>query len=106
MWSTCVRIDHLLGVPVIGCDEGSAMRLSDPFSDPTQTGVDALTGRDRWLGFSGMTKHGGICKVDYEYVVFSLVYSSQDFIRDLECRHFRFEIVGSDLRRRHKQPTF
>jgi len=42
MGLTGFRIDHLLRVPVVGCDHGNASRLANCFGDPTQTDIHVL----------------------------------------------------------------
>ena len=88
---------------MIGGDQRDAARRANCFRNPSQASVHILAGFDRLIELAGVPDHVRVGKIDDEYVGLAFVDETEDIIRDLENRHFGFQIVSGNLRGRHQQ---
>lgn len=88
------RVNHLLGIPMIGCDHGNAAGMLHRLGDPSQASINVLTGLNRPVEFTGVSHHIRIGKVDDEQVRLAFLDGAQQFFGDLECRHLRLQVIS------------
>ncbi len=94
-------IAHHLAIAVVGGDDQRAAGALDGVGDAPEPGVDRLHRLDRRRQAAGVADHVGIGVVQDDQVVLAGVDRGDDLVGQFRRRHFRLQVVGRDLRRRH-----
>ncbi len=100
------RIDHHLGVAVVGGDDPAAVLFFEALPDAPQTGVHRFDGANGRLHLARVAHHIGVGEVHHDDVEILLAHRIHHDVRDAVRAHLRLQIVGRDLRRRHHFALF
>ena len=92
------RVDHQLGVAMIGGNQQRAPFCSHCRLDTSEAGIHRFDGFDSGLDFSGVADHIGISEIHDDHVKRAVLHRFHDCVGYAGCRHLRLEIVGSDSR--------
>ena len=96
------RINHQLGVAVVGSHQHSAAALAQSRVDSFQTTIHRLARPDRRLKPARVPDHIGIGKVNDEHVKAPFFNGFHDGIGNACGAHLGLEVVGCDFLRRHQ----
>ena len=92
------RVDHGLGVAVVGADDPGAFMSAQNLIDAGEAGVDGFDGADGRLHFAGMAHHIGVGEVHDDHVEVAAFDGFDDDVGDAGGAHLRLQIVSRDLR--------
>ena len=95
------RIDHQLGVPMIGCNQHRATFCANCRFNPTQAGIHRFNRLDRGLDLAGVANHIGISKVHDDHIERSFFCRLHNCIGNSGSTHLRLQIVRRHLRGWH-----
>ena len=93
-----VRVEHLLGVAVVGGDEATPP-AARPRRRPARGSVDRLDRLDRRRDRPGVPDHVRVGEVDDGEAVAALARSPRERSADLARRHLGLEVVARDVAR-------
>ncbi len=91
------RVDHHLGVAVVGRDQQRSTFGADRGFDPAQTGINGFDGLDRRLNLPGVSHHVGVGKIDDDDIEGSVFDSFDDGVGNAGSAHLRLQVVGSNF---------
>ena len=92
------RVEHLLGVAVVGGDDQLAAFGQHGVDDLADTGVDGLDRGDGGVELAGVADHVAVGEV-HEDEVRAIIggHGVEHDVADLERRHLRLEVIGRDF---------
>src|SRR5262245_30520376 len=97
MRSSCVWVDHLLTVTVVGGNDRCSFNSLDCANEPAQTCIEGFDRADCRTQNAGVPNHIGIGEVDDVNVMIALIDGPANPIGYFESAHFRLQIVSRYL---------
>ena len=99
-------VAHHLAVAVVGRDQQRAAGSSNRIHDLPEAGIHRFDRLDRGRQDSRVAHHVRIGIVQHDQVVLAGVDRLHRLCRQLGRRHFRLQVIGCDLGRRHHDAVF
>ena len=94
-----VKVDHAVGVAVVGGDAGHAAHLGYSVGYLLYAPVYSLYSLDRRVKHACVSNHVAVCEVEYDNVILTALDSVYALFGDLIGAHMRLHIVGGYGRR-------
>ena len=98
-----VRLEHVLGVAVVGGHDRHAARAGDGVEHPSQLGVDRLDGPDHGRDDAGVADHVGVGEVDHDEAEAAAGQRRHDAVGERDGAHLGLQVVRRDVARRGHQ---
>ena len=100
------RVDHLLGVAVVGGDDHGSAGTLEGSIDLAEAGINGFDGFDGGRNLAGVADHVGVGEVHHHDVEGLLFDGLDDGVGNALRRHLGLEVVGGDLGRLDQHAVF
>src|SRR5574344_2125054 len=102
----CIRcsigIYGTVGISMVGNDDGLVIGSQCGSNNILHARVNSLDCLFNSRIDASMTHHVAISEIDNNKIILVLLDGSNQFVLDLKCAHFRFQVIGGYLWRRHQ----